>query len=81
MSNNHPECLKEATAILQGFISSHPEADAALADAETWVSGAQDVLRSRQLAILMAFSDDTLREIAAGRIDMGTLYQQLYNKK
>ena len=75
MPSKHQMAVDEATNILDGFVSSRNLAgDSALADSKTWVDGAKDVLRSRQMGILMAFSDDSLREIAEGRIDMGALF-------
>lgn len=78
MPSKHQIAVSEATNILEGFISSRNGAhELVLTDPATWVEGAKDVLRSRQLGILMAFSDDTLREIAEGRIDMGNLFAQI----
>ena len=75
MPSKHQMAVSEATNILNGFVSSCDLAgDRALADSETWAEGAKDVLRSRQMGILLAFSDATLREIAEGRIDMGVLF-------
>lgn len=77
MPSKHQMAVSEATNILNGFVSSRDLAgDRALADSETWAEGAKDVLRSRQMGILLAFSDATLREIAEGRIDMGVLFAQ-----
>lgn len=82
MSSKHQIAVSEATNILEGFVSSRDlPIDATLTDPATWAEGAKDVLRSRQLGILMAFSDDTLREIAEGRIDMGQLFTQAVEAK
>ena len=82
MPSKHQMAVSEATNILEGFVSSRDIlVEPALTDSATWVEGAEDVLRSRQLGILMAFSDDTLREIAEGRIDMGQLFTQAIEAK
>jgi len=82
MPSKHQMAVSEATNILEGFVSSRDiPIEPALTDSATWVEGAKDVLRSRQLGILMAFSDDTLREIAEGRIDMGQLFTQAVEAK
>ena len=82
MPSKHQIAVSEATNILEGFVSSRDlPVDCALSDPATWAEGAKDVLRSRQLGILMAFSDDTLREIAEGRIDMGQLFTQAVEAK
>ena len=82
MPSKHQIAVSEATNILEGFVSSRDiPIEPALTDSATWVEGAKDVLRSRQLGILMAFSDDTLREIAEGRIDMGQLFIQAVEAK
>lgn len=82
MPSKHQIAVSEATNILEGFVSSRDlPIDATLTDPATWAEGAKDVLRSRQLGILMAFSDDTLREIAEGRIDMGQLFTQAVEAK
>lgn len=82
MPSKHQMAISEATNILDGFVSSRDiPIDADLTDPTTWAEGAKDVLRSRQLGILMAFSDDTLREIAEGRIDMGQLFTQAIEAK
>lgn len=82
MPSKHQIAVSEATNILEGFVSSRDlPINATLTDPATWAEGAKDVLRSRQLGILMAFSDDTLREIAEGRIDMGQLFTQAVEAK
>ena len=82
MPSKHQIAVSEATNILEGFVSSRDlPVDCALSDPATWAEGAKDVLRSRQLGILMAFSDDTLREIAEGHIDMSQLFAQAVEAK
>lgn len=82
MPSKHQDAVSEATNILEGFVSSRDfAAEPVLTDPATWAEGAKDVLRSRQLGILMAFSDNTLREIAEGRIDMGQLFAQALEAK
>ncbi len=82
MPSKHQMAVTEATNILEGFVSSREiPIDSGLSDPATWAEGAKDVLRSRQMGILMAFSDDTLREIAEGRIDMSQLFAQAVEAK
>lgn len=82
MPIKHQQAVSEATNILDGFVSSREiTAESTLADAATWREGAKDVLRSRELGILMAFSDETLHEIAEGRLDMAKLFLQAVDTK
>ncbi len=77
MPSKHATAVSEATNILAGYVSSREmDPNSVLADPATWVEGAKSLLRSRQLDILMAFSDDTLREIAEGRINMGQIFTE-----
>ncbi|MBB5546582.1 hypothetical protein A8H39_01980 [Paraburkholderia fungorum] len=64
----------EATAVLTGYVSTHPNHEAALSDAEKWRRAAEVELEARGLGVVKAMSDDTLRAIVSGEIDMPVIY-------
>lgn len=78
MSSKIRETEEEAKAILSGYCSvPRREMITDFSDPAAWQDSARAVLRARQLdAVLQAFSDDTLQEIANGQIDMAKLYKE-----
>jgi hypothetical protein len=64
----------EATAVINGYVSSHPIHESALTDAEKWRRAAEVELEARGLGVVKAMSDDTLKAIANGEIDMPAIY-------
>lgn len=64
----------EATAVLTGYVSTHPYHEVDLTDAAKWRTAAEVELKARGLGVVKAMSDDTLKAIANGEIDMPTIY-------
>lgn len=79
-SNNQPssnqEAHEEAMDVMTGFCSTHPGEIPALNDWANWQSKAQALIDARQFQILEALSPETLKEIAAGRLNMAEVYQK-----
>lgn len=65
----------EATAVLAGYVSSHPNHDQDLTDAAKWRRAAAVELEARGLGVVKALSEDTLKAIVNGDLDMPALYQ------
>ncbi|ENZ78040.1 MULTISPECIES: hypothetical protein [Ralstonia] len=59
---------------LVGFVSANPTAEAANMSREQWKQAAGVELKSRSIGILKAFSDDALKAIASGELDVVALY-------
>lgn len=58
---------------LAGFVSANPNAEAAQMTSEQWKQSAAVELQSRTHSILKALSDDALKAIASGEIDVAAL--------
>lgn len=65
----------EATAVLAGYVSTHPNHDQDLVDPAKWRKAAAVELEARGLEVVKAMSDETLKAIVNGDIDMPALYQ------
>lgn len=78
MSSKIRDAEEEAKAIIAGYCSvprREPITD--FSDPAAWQDSARAVLRARQMdAVLQAFSDDTLQEIANGQLDMAKIYKE-----
>lgn len=59
---------------LAGFVSANPNAEAAQLNSEQWKQAAEIELKSRSIGILKALSDDALKAIASGDLDVAALY-------
>ena len=59
---------------LVGFVSANPNAAAAQMSREQWRQAAEIGRQSRSIGILTALSDDDLKEIASGELDVVALY-------
>lgn len=64
----------EATAIVGGYVSTHPELEVDLTDHARWREAAALELKARGLGVVKAMSDDTLKAIANGELDMPAIY-------
>lgn len=71
----------EATAIITGYVSTHPDHEAALTDAAKWRKAAEVELEARGLGVVKAMSDDTLKAIANGELDMPAIYAAARTKQ
>lgn len=70
----------EASNILAGYVSTHPDLDPALADGVAWRQAAELELRARGLGVVKSMSDETLKAIAEGEIDMPAIYESVRKK-
>ncbi|MBA9859202.1 hypothetical protein [Ralstonia insidiosa] len=59
---------------LVGFVSANPTAEAANMSREQWRQSAEIELKSRSIGILKALSDDAIKAIANGELDVAALY-------
>lgn len=66
---------EQATDILTGYVSTHPEFEEKLVDAEAWRLAASLELNGRGLALVRAMSPETLSAIVNGELDMPAIYQ------
>lgn len=66
---------QQAEAILTGYVSTHPEFEEKLMDAEAWRLAASIELNGRGLAVVKGMSPETLSAIVSGEIDMPAIYQ------
>lgn len=64
----------EATAVLAGYVSTHPNREQDLTDAAKWRKAAEVELEARGLGVVKALSEDTLKAIVNGEIDMPAIY-------
>ncbi|MGF6604019.1 hypothetical protein P3T23_008774 [Paraburkholderia sp. GAS448] len=71
----------EATAVLTGYVSTHPNHEAALTDAAKWRKAAEVELETRGLGVVKAISDETLKAIANGELDMPAIYADARAKR
>jgi hypothetical protein len=71
----------EATAIVNGYVSTHPDNEDALTDPAQWRRAAEIELEARGLAVVRAMSDDTLKAIADGELDMPSIYAAALTKQ
>ncbi|HIH2751715.1 TPA: hypothetical protein ACYLN4_007565 [Burkholderia lata] len=66
---------QQAEAILTGYVSTHPEFEEKLMDAEAWRLAASIELNGRGLHVIKGMSPETLSAIVSGEIDMPGIYQ------
>ncbi|MBP0639969.1 hypothetical protein [Cupriavidus sp. AcVe19-6a] len=65
----------EATAVLAGYVSTHPKREQSLTDAARWRKAAEVELEARGLGVVKALSEDTLKAIVNGELDMPAIYE------
>lgn len=65
----------EATAVLAGYASTHPNHEQDLTDAAKWRKAAAIELEARGLGVVKALSEDTLLAVVNGELDMPAIYE------
>jgi len=65
----------EANNILAGYVSTHPNLEPTLTDGQAWRQAAELELRARALGVVKTMSNDTLKAIAEGEVDMPAIYE------
>ncbi|AQH05882.1 hypothetical protein A9R05_43555 (plasmid) [Burkholderia sp. KK1] len=71
--SNSPK--QQATDLLIGYVSTHPEFEEKLVDADAWRVAASIELNGRGLHLVKGMSPETLSAIVNGELDMPAIYQ------